>query len=105
MQEKSLRNNHLTDREQGIYVPDGIAFILYGMVLLLTLPLQEMMIRPRGLCYSVDAVPISWADRIYDDSKFGKDHGSMLKGCSASGSRYREPIINLPQPSPFFQKF
>ena len=47
--------------------------ILYGIVLLLTLPLQEMMVRARGLGYSVAEVPISFVDRIYGDSKLGGD--------------------------------
>ena len=67
--EKSLGNCHLTNRERGIYLPDDMVFILYGMVLLLTLPLQDMIVRARDLGYSVAGVPISPADRIPGDSK------------------------------------
>ena len=41
------------------------------MALLLTLPIQEMMVRTGGLDYSVDAVLISFVDRIYGESKLG----------------------------------
>ena len=41
------------------------------MALLLRLPIQEMMVRAGGLGYSVDAVPISFVDRIYGESKLG----------------------------------
>ena len=50
-----------------------MVFILYGMVLLLTLPIQVMVVRAGGLGYSVDAVPISFVDRIYGESKLGGD--------------------------------
>ena len=50
-----------------------MTFIPFGMVLLLTLPIQEIIISARGHGYSVDAVPISCVGRIYGDSKLGGD--------------------------------
>ena len=55
------------------------------MVLLLTLPLQDMIVRARSLGYSVAEVPISFVDSIDGDITPG---GDEMNAGKTNSSRY-----------------
>ena len=59
------------------------------MALLLTLPLQDMMVRARHLGYSVAGVSISFVNRIYCDRTPG---GSQMN----AGETYSSRQLDIP---------